>query len=55
MIYTIKGNAKIERVELVVTRTFGTQNFLELYTDYVSKRIRDTLIIEREEKNTEKT
>ena len=55
MIYSIKENAKIERVELVVTRTFGTQNLLELYTDYVSKRIRDTLIIEKEEKNKEKT
>ena len=55
MIYSIKENAKIERVELVVTRTFGTQNLLELYTDYVSKRIRDTLIIEKEGKNKEKT
>ena len=54
MIYNIRENAKIERVELVITRTFGTQNFLELYTDYVSKRIRDTLIFEKEEKNTEK-
>lgn len=40
------------RVRIVVTRTFGNQNLIEIYSDYVAKKIKELLRQERE-KNDE--
>ena len=40
------------RVRIVVTRTFGNQNLIEIYSDYVAKKIKELLRPERE-KNDE--
>ena len=39
------------RVRIVVTRTFGNQNLIEIYSDYVAKKIRELLRLERENKD----
>ena len=40
------------RVRIVVTRTFGNQNLIEIYSNYVAKKIKELLRQERE-KNDE--
>ena len=40
---------------MVITRSFGTQNLLELYADYVAKKIKDMLRLEREKKGEQNT
>ena len=40
------------RVRIVVTRTFGNQNLIEIYSDYVAKKIKELLRQERK-KNDE--
>ena len=40
------------RVRIVVTRTFGNQNLIEIYSDYVANKIKELLRLERE-KNDE--
>lgn len=40
------------RVKIAVTRTFGNQNLIEIYSDYVAKKIKELLRQERE-KNDE--
>ena len=42
-----------ERVKITVTRSFGTQNLFEIYSDYVAKKIRELLRLERENKDEE--
>ena len=39
------------RVKITVTRSFGSQNLLEIYSDYVAKKIRELLRLERENKD----
>lgn len=34
---------KTGKVKITVTRSFGTQNLMEIYTDYVVKKIREIL------------
>ena len=54
MIVTINKKEKNEgRVKITVTRSFGTQNLLEIYSDYVAKKIRELLRLERENKDEE--
>lgn len=43
------------RVKITVTRSFGTQNLLEIYADYVAKKIKDLLRQEREKNDEEKS
>lgn len=47
----IKNKDKESKVKIVVTRSFGTQNLLEIYADYVAKKIRELLRLEREGKD----
>lgn len=42
----IKKEEKAGKVNITVTRSFGTQNLLDLYADYVAKKIRETLRLE---------
>jgi hypothetical protein len=46
----IKTKGKDSKVKMVITRSFGTQNLLELYADYVAKKIKDMLRLERGKK-----
>ena len=39
----IENNEKTKKVKITVTRTFGTHCLLEIYTDYVAKKIKDNL------------
>ena len=49
----IKEKEKNEgRVKITVTRSFGTQNLLEIYADYVAKKIK-TLLRQEKGKNDE--
>ena len=49
---TINEKEKNEgRVKITVTRSFGSQNLLEIYSDYVAKKIRELLRLERENKD----
>ena len=49
---TISEKEKNEgRVKITVTRSFGSQNLLEIYSDYVAKKIRELLRLERENKD----
>ena len=41
------------KVKITVTQNFGTQNLIEIYSDYVAKKIRDLLRLEREKKDEE--
>lgn len=41
------------RVKITVTRSFGTQNLIEIYSDYVAKKIRELLRQERGKKDEE--
>ena len=41
------------RVRIVVTRTFGNQNLIEIYSDYVAKKIKELLRQEREKNDEE--
>ena len=51
---TISEKEKNEgRVKITVTRSFGSQNLLEIYSDYVAKKIRELLRLERENKDEE--
>lgn len=51
---TISEKEKNEgRVKITVTRSFGTQNLMEIYSDYVAKKIRELLRLERENKDEE--
>jgi len=43
------------RVKITVTRSFGTQNLLEIYADYVAKKIKDLLRQERGKNDEEKS
>jgi len=43
------------RVKITVTRNFGTQNLLEIYADYVAKKIKDLLRQERGKNDEEKS
>ena len=53
MSVTIKEKGKKGgRVKITVTRTFGNQNLIEIYSDYVAKKIKELLRQERE-KNDE--
>ena len=63
MLYIIKGREvkaninikeKENKVKITVSRTFGTHNLLELYADYVAKKIKDILRKERGKKDEEK-
>ncbi len=47
----IKNTGKNNKVEIVVTRSFGSQNLLNIYADYVAKKIKDLLRLEREKKD----
>ena len=52
MSVTISEKEKNEgRVKITVTRSFGTQNLMEIYSDYVAKKIRELLRLERENKD----
>ena len=51
----IKNTGKNNKVEIVVTRSFGTQNLLEIYADYVAKKIKDLLRQERGKNDEEKS
>ena len=54
MSVTINGKEKNEgRVKISVTRNFGTQNLMEIYSDYVAKKIRELLRQERKNKDEE--
>ena len=49
---TIKKKGKNNgRVKIIVTRTFGTQNLIEVYSDYVAKKIKELLRQERGKNN----
>lgn len=50
----IENNEKTKKVKITVTRTFGTHCLLEIYTDYVAKKIKDILRKERGKKDEEK-
>ena len=43
------------RVKITVTQSFGTQNLIEIYSDYAAKKIRDTVRAEDEQKNIGET
>ena len=43
------------RVKITVTRSFGTQNLLEIYANYVAKKIKDLLRKERGKNDEEKS
>ena len=52
MSVTIKKKGKNNgRVKIIVTRTFGTQNLIEVYSDYVAKKIKELLRQERGKNN----
>lgn len=46
---TIRNNKKEPRIKIVISRSFGTQNILEVYSEYVAKKIRDKIREMREE------
>ena len=49
---TIKKKGKNNgRVKIIVTRTFGTQTLIEVYSDYVAKKIKELLRQERGKNN----
>ena len=54
----MKANINIKekenKVKTTVSRSFGTHNLLELYADYVAKKIKDILRKERGKKDEEK-
>ena len=43
MIKIAKKEAKENKVRITVQRSFGTQNLMEIYSDYVAKQIRKTV------------
>ena len=55
----MKANINIKekenKVKITVSRTFGAHNLLELYADYVAKKIKDILRKERGKKDEEKS
>lgn len=46
---TIRNNGKEPRIKIVISRSFGNLNILEVYSDYVAKKIRDKIRDKREE------
>ncbi|MBO5213139.1 MAG: hypothetical protein J6B60_06320 [Clostridia bacterium] len=53
---TINKKEKNEgRVKITVTRCFGTENLIEIYSDYVAKKIRELLHLKRENKDEDKS
>ena len=50
----IKNNDKESRVKIIVSRSFGTQNIIEIYSDYVAKKIRDKIRIKKEDDEKKK-
>ena len=54
MSVTINEKEKNEgRVKITVTRSFGTQNLMDIYSDYVAKKIKEILRKERGKKDEE--
>lgn len=51
----IENNEKTKKVKITVTRTFGTHCILDLYADYVAKKVKDILRKERGKKDEEKS
>ena len=51
----IENMEKSNKVKITISRTFGTHNFLEVYANYVAKKIKDILRKERGKKDEEKS
>lgn len=51
----IENKEKANNVKITISRTFGTHNLLEVYADYVAKKIKDNLRKERGKKDEEKS
>ena len=51
----IKNKEKEFKVKFIISRTFGKQNLLEIYSDYVAKKIKNILRQERAKKDEEKS
>lgn len=48
----IKEKSFSGRTKVIVSRTFGDQNVLEVYTDYVAHKIKEKQRIEKEEQRS---
>lgn len=50
----IKNKEQERKVNIIVSRRFGFQNFLEIYSDYVAKKIREMVRVKKEDEEKSK-